>query len=315
MMIKFQQRAKGVLSTYWLNISGDITISHVSGRQCAGLSDQASNAIEVSELLPDVLKSNAKHDLLIEWVCALLRPNIKMLLLKRIRNKEHDVVTMKLVVVPNVMNHIPLLEVADAIKIPDYKVLSNSKESKLDGASIKIDSMVKRQLCQYISLIASSYHHNPFNNFNHTCHVTMSVSKLLTRIINLMLDGVTTKNNANMDIGYHIHDFTYGMHLDPITIIAILLSGIIHDVDHHGVSNIQLMKEQPIMENLYQHQSVAEQNSVNIAWSLFTSDQFMDLHNCLFETHKEMNRFRHVLVNCALATDIMDKELNELRCH
>lgn len=43
------------------------------------------------------------------------------------------------------------------------------------------------------------------------------------------------------------------------------------------------------------------------------SEDFMDLHDCLFETQHEIDRFRQVPINSVLATDIMDKELNGLR--
>jgi 3'5'-cyclic nucleotide phosphodiesterase len=116
-------------------------------------------------------------------------------------------------------------------------------------------------------------------------------------------------NNAEHDM----HDFTHGIKLVPITILAILLSAVIHDVDHPGVGNRQLMKENPVLATLYHHTSVAEQNSFHIAWSILMHDQFVDLRSCLFKTQDEMDRFRQVLVKTVLATDIMDKKLKELR--
>jgi hypothetical protein len=39
------------------------------------------------------------------------------------------------------------------------------------------------QLHNYVATIASLYRDNPFHNFEHASHVTMSVVKLLSRIV------------------------------------------------------------------------------------------------------------------------------------
>ena len=88
---------------------------------------------------------------------------------------------------------------------------------------------------------------------------------------------------------------------------------MIHDVDHRGVSNIQLMKGEPGMAHMYSNKSVAEQNSLDLAWNLLMEDAFDELQACIFHSRQEMMRFRQVLINIVLATDIFDKELNELR--
>lgn len=67
------------------------------------------------------------------------------------------------------------------------------------------------------------------------------------------------------------------------------------------------------MRDKYRNKSVAEQNSLDISWELLMDDQFKDLRNCIFSTDRELYRFRQVLVNVVLATDIFDPELNGLR--
>ena len=57
-------------------------------------------------------------------------------------------------------------------------------------------------------------------------------------------------------------DYTHGICSDPLTIFAIVYSALIHDLDHQGVSNTQLMKEDPVMAQMYQEKSVAEQHSL-----------------------------------------------------
>jgi hypothetical protein len=94
---------------------------------------------------------------------------------------------------------------------------------------------------------------------------------------------------------------------------TVIFSALIHDVDHRGVSNMQLAKENPELGERYKNKSIAEQNSLDLAWDLLMNDQFMSLRNCMFTTNDELRRFRQVIVNVVLATDIFDKELNGLR--
>ena len=59
--------------------------------------------------------------------------------------------------------------------------------------------------------------------------------------------------------------------------------------------------------------SVAEQNSVDIAWELLNRHEFKLLRECIYSTQEELSRFRQLVVNSVMATDIVDKELGALR--
>jgi hypothetical protein len=178
---------------------------------------------------------------------------------------------------------------------------------------VQISENVKAQLREYVSIIASSYHENSFHNFEHACHVTMSVSKLLTRIAAPDLQKHMKSGDIIGDHALHLHEYTHGITSDPLAVLAIEFSALIHDADHRGVSNTQLIKEEEQMGNLYKNKSVAEQNSLDISWDLLMSEPFDELRSCLFADQAEILRFRQVIVNVVLATDIFDKELNGLR--
>lgn len=83
--------------------------------------------------------------------------------------------------------------------------------------------------------------------------------------------------------------------------------------DHRGVSNAQLAVEDKVLAEKYQNKSVAEQHSLDLSWELFMQPQFEALRGCMFATEADLKRFRQVLVNVVLATDIFDRELNDLR--
>ena len=88
---------------------------------------------------------------------------------------------------------------------------------------------------------------------------------------------------------------------------------MIHDVDHTGIPNAQLVKEQSDLAKKYKNKSVAEQNSVDLSWDLLMSPAFEDLRHCIFSSQEELDRFRQLVVNSVMATDIVDKELGAVR--
>jgi 3'5'-cyclic nucleotide phosphodiesterase len=70
------------------------------------------------------------------------------------------------------------------------------------------------------------------HNFEHASHVTMSVVKLLSRIVAPSeADFAQMEGNGSF---YSLHDHTYGITSDPLTQFACVLSALIHDLDHPG---------------------------------------------------------------------------------
>jgi hypothetical protein len=110
-----------------------------------------------------------------------------------------------------------------------------------------------------------------------------------------------------------LHDHTYGITSDPITQFAVILSALIHDADHPGVPNMQLINEDDPLAKHYNNKSIAEQNSVDLAWQYLMHEDFKDLRRTIYRTEREFRRFRQLVVNTVLATDIMDADLKQLR--
>ena len=84
-------------------------------------------------------------------------------------------------------------------------------------------------------------------------------------------------------------------------------------MDHSGVPNVQLAKENPQLARVYREQSIAEQNSVDLSWKILMSPDFEKLRQTICSTNDEFVRFRELVVNSVMATDIVDKQLKELR--
>jgi 3'5'-cyclic nucleotide phosphodiesterase len=132
-----------------------------------------------------------------------------------------------------------------------------------------------------------------------------SVQKLLSRII----------APSDIDRAYqgNTADHTYGITSDSLTQFSCILSALIHDVDHPGVPNATLINERAMVARRYKNKSVAEQNSVDLAWDLLMQNRFSKLRSSIYADDTEMKRFRQLIVNSVMATDIVDPEQKAFR--
>ena len=196
--------------------------------------------------------------------------------------------------------------------IPLKRFDANELRDRLDPRDIDIGDAVKSQLRTYLSMISLMYQDNPFHNFEHAIHVAASVKKLLSRIVNVN-DGNGLSDPSSdvslVDLAGH----SYGITSDPLTQFAVIFSAIIHDADHPGVPNTQLVKENTKNARMYKNKSVAEQNSVDLCWEILMQPDYKDLRACIYQCENDLRRFRQLVVNTVMATDIADKELQTLR--
>ena len=155
--------------------------------------------------------------------------------------------------------------------------------------SIELDPLAVSQLREFITTISTMHRDHEFHNFEHASHVTQSVTKLLNRV--------------------SVSDDPLGISADPLIGFACVFAALIHDVDHPGVSNVQLVEEGTDLAQRYHNQSIAEQNSVDLGWETFMDPSFSTLRRYVYTTQAELDRFRQLVVNAVMATDVMDQEL------
>jgi hypothetical protein len=86
-----------------------------------------------------------------------------------------------------------------------------------------------------------------------------------------------------------------------------------HDLDHPGVPNAQLVKEQSRTAKIYANRSISEQQSLDMAWDLLMDPSYQQLVRTICGTQDELKRFRQVLVNAVMATDIACRDLKASR--
>eukprot|EP00580_Thalassiosira_gravida_P018194 CAMPEP_0201658298 /NCGR_PEP_ID=MMETSP0494-20130426/1233_1 /ASSEMBLY_ACC=CAM_ASM_000839 /TAXON_ID=420259 /ORGANISM="Thalassiosira gravida, Strain GMp14c1" /LENGTH=499 /DNA_ID=CAMNT_0048135269 /DNA_START=33 /DNA_END=1528 /DNA_ORIENTATION=+ len=77
---------------------------------------------------------------------------------------------------------------------------------------------------------------------------------------------------------------TFGIKSDPLSQLALLFSALVHDVDHTGISNRQLVLEMDDLAILYNDQSAAEQRSLAVAFRTLKGRGYGELREVLFPT-------------------------------
>jgi hypothetical protein len=61
-----------------------------------------------------------------------------------------------------------------------------------------------------------------------------------------------------------------------------------------------LVQEEDPLAHKYQGKSVAEQNSVDLAWEILMSSEYEKLRNCICCDQEEFLRFRSLVVNSVM---------------
>jgi hypothetical protein len=320
----FIAKGKGALHTFWLRMETN-KVAATSSEEAGGTAGKTENedaggaseafglGLDQTEIAAQTAYSKKAQNL-IDWNAELLLKLLKKVVARRqITKKDGEENTGDRVKeMQEVLGEggTAIEEIVEIITMPKFDTNKNKEE--VDPNTIDLGDNVAEQLRDYVSVLASMYRDNPFHCFEHASHVTMSVNKLLSRIV--ASDAVDADGGKGQkDLASALHDHTYGITSDPLTQFAVVMSAVMHDVDHRGVSNIVLAKEDPILAEVYNCKSVAEQNSIDLAWNALMAPNFEDLRKCIYEDEVELNRFRQLIVNSVMATDIFDKDLGALR--
>lgn len=283
-----QLKGKGEMKTFWLSpVRRD---SNASGEMSA---DSCHTAASVT-----TTKQSFDNGRLVSWNADVLLRLLKQIIASRENVPSTTAIKWKS------RGTMPLEEVKEIIELPEQ-----TSGLRQDPASITLDPSVANLVHEYVAALAELYRKNPFHNFEHASHVTMSVAKLLSRIV----APSDMDFSSGEDATKVLHDHTYGITSDPLTQFACVLAALIHDVDHQGVSNNTLaLEDDPLVAN-YGGKSMAEQNSVDQAWTLLMSEHYQPLVTLLCRDQSELCRLRQLVVNSVMATDIMDPDLKKLR--
>jgi 3'5'-cyclic nucleotide phosphodiesterase len=231
------------MQTYWLIKPGETdnfededkaaeaaamaAIAKSDGPSYVATAKNSTNLEEIeSSLPPKILR-------LVSWNVEILKKQLQAVIAKRnaVNSKRNnDAQVARREADFNKQKHL-LGEVTEVISLPKFD--PKAHKNREPPNQVVIPDVVVRELRLFVSAIAASHRDVPFHNFEHASHVTMSVTKLLSRIVapSEILD---QEDEEGGDIHAALHDHTFGITSDPLTQFAVILSALIHDVDHYG---------------------------------------------------------------------------------
>lgn len=208
----------------------------------------------------------------------------------------------------------------------------SAKDSRTD--SITLDDLQRKELVQFISTIASMYNNVLYHNFEHASHVLASSDSLIQMLqtndkrVTASGSGAKSQSTSGDELEAseekRHHLTTFGISSCPMTHLALIFSALVHDVEHQGVGNKQLIEENDVLAQRYAGKSVAENNSLDVSLDLLHQDCYSNLRKCMFgdkenstgnariEMEHDELLFQHVILNVIQATDISSQDRLEI---
>jgi hypothetical protein len=210
--------------------------------------------------------------------------------------------------------------------------ISRGIAKNIEAEGMVLDSSVRDELQDLVSTIASKYNDVFYHNFEHAAHVMASADCLLSMLQNATIEThghgelkTGKAPNAHPTAAERINHrdqklSTYGIASCPITHLALVYSALVHDMEHEGVGNKQMVKEKHPLAIKYKGKSVAENNSLDIAIDLLEQNNYANLRKAIFgdfthassEAKDFMKAQEHIFYNILIeniqATDIFSRE-------
>lgn len=322
-------KGKGVMESFWIapksggSNNGDSEV----GSMASGLDDQLLDKENGENA---ALVARDKFDRLVAWNTEVLAGLLESVVSSRKSNGPRSSSTDAQIkgYEQQIMNSSSIV-VDEAVQVIPMPAFDSAQCVQQSSNEAVLSHSVKHQLYQFVEVIARSYKDVPFHNFEHSAHVTMSATKAMHRI--MKPDNIEYEGQA-AEIMERIHSSTYGISSNHLLPFAAAFSVLIRkymvccpphntiltriqldDAEHTGLTNVELSKDNPELSKRYDGRTVAEQNSVDIAWAYLMGDEFKDLRACIYTTPEELSEFRQLVVNAVIATDIADKGLKSLR--
>ena len=117
---------------------------------------------------------SAKTARLIDWNKDVLLRLLKAIVARRQARNESEPLNVPDENFDRAQGVTVLDEVKEVVALPAFEPLVVKREVNPDTIDLGVD--VEEELGSYIATIASMYRDNPFHNFDHASHVTLSVS-------------------------------------------------------------------------------------------------------------------------------------------
>jgi len=288
-------KGKGEMKTYWGVLKGEAS---TDSPLVSNESDSISDVLEPTPM-NKVAQKEQDLDNHVKWTAKALEQGLKKILATiSADEQQQQPSSMRPDDASNeLMAHFFTGQCVDEVK--EYiEFPTEPRPFVRDPRMVKLDPVVKKQLYNFVRTVARMYRNVAYHSFAHASHVVQAVQTQFARRM------VTDSTDSQ---------WCQQLTADPMVPFACLFAALIHDVDHLGVSNFVLIRQKHTIATTYNNKSVAEQNSIDVAWNLLMESEFAELRSCIADTTERFLYFRQLVVQIVLATDVMDRESNQQR--
>lgn len=250
---------KGEIKTYWL-------MTTAKADELDSSSPGSNHDLDVSE--SEAEENLESQERWIEWNVEVFKGLLRQIMARRPASNEPHFISPDIIIKKADM---PLEEVKEIVELPAFD--RRAAKRQLENENAQLPDKVVQQLNDYVHDIANLYCDNPFHNFAHASYVVMAVTKYLNRILAATDADLVGDQRLRSAGQMALHDHTYGITSDPLTQVreteasmsslfllfqrfstlflsvqyfrskfACVFAALIHDVDHPGVPNPQLIK-------------------------------------------------------------------------
>ena len=191
----------------------------------------------------------------------------------------------------------------------------------------------KKELILFITLISQRYNDVLYHNFEHASHVTACVHQLVMMLQEGSTESVSRRSSVltsssslsgncssddqlevvnNADVPTSCESF---ISTNPVVHLALVFTALIHDVEHQGIGNKQLVSESDPLAMKYKGKSVAENNSFDVSSSLLQQDRFYHLRQSMFGEFEDVlnSLSSYDEMRCANVQDAIKKDVESYK--
>jgi hypothetical protein len=196
-------------------------------------------------------------------------------------------------------------------------------DAQTPSHKISITKIQREELVAYVTKIASMYRSVLYHNFEHASHVLASSDSLINMVESTKKQALSQPDNHESPSDGNCRT-TFGIADNPMMHLSLIFSALVHDVEHQGVGNKQLIDENDVLAIRYNGKSVAENNSLDVSLELLSKNCYSNLRISMFgdkenapdhikpELEHDEKLFRNIMYNVIQATDISSQDRLEL---
>lgn len=190
--------------------------------------------------------------------------------------------------------HLEVIMIDRSGKNKQNQSFDSSNNAKDDDTDLgeNFDNVLQADLKLLVKMIASMYHNVPYHSFDHAHHVVSGTNDLLDMLVPVE------------DEGDEEHPCSHYLYSNVNLRFAAVFASLIHDVDHTGIANPQLVLEEHPLALLYGGDSIAEKNSIVVGFMILMRPEFKRLRLHMFQTEQDFSEFQEIVTNLVMTTDI-----------